>query len=109
MTQEELDALMAEDLSDLGNSIDSIDSIGLEEPNQKEFYKLMQNAYGNDAVDILKSRPKLNVHTINSLEVFDKRIYDTFGEAFVHDLISYNIRDYQEFLIFITIVNNNIS
>ena len=36
MTQEELDALMAEDLSDLGNSIDSIDSIGLEEPNQKE-------------------------------------------------------------------------
>ncbi|WP_086246450.1 chemotaxis protein [Campylobacter vicugnae] len=36
MTQEELDALMAEDLSDLGNSINSIDSIGLEEPNQKE-------------------------------------------------------------------------
>lgn len=69
-----------------------------EEDSQKEFYKLMQNAYGDKAVKILKSRPKLNVHTINSLETFDERIIDNFGEAFVHDLISYNIRDFQEFL-----------
>ena len=57
----------------------------------------MQNAYGDKAVKILKSRPRLNVNNINSLESFDQQIIDNFGEAFVHDLISYNIRDFQDF------------
>ena len=69
-----------------------------DEDSQKEFYKLIKNAYGTKAVEILEARPELNVHTINSLEVFDERIINNFGEAFVHDLISYNIRDNQEFL-----------
>ncbi|MFR2534906.1 MAG: hypothetical protein ACLS95_06750 [Clostridia bacterium] len=68
------------------------------EDSKKEFYILMQKAYGEKALDILKSRPNLDVHTINSLEVFDSRIIDNFGEAFVHDLINYNILDFQEFL-----------
>ena len=90
------------------SSIEEIESyfkkVEKEEDSQKEFYKLMQNAYGDKAVKILKSRPRLNVNNINSLESFDQQIIDNFGEAFVHDLISYNIRDFQEFL---DVIKNN--
>ena len=54
--------------------------------------------YIEKAKKILESRPNLDVHTINSLEVFDENILGEFGEAFVHDCISYNLRDFSEFL-----------
>lgn len=62
------------------------------------FKLLIENAYGKQAKEILDSRPELNVHTINSLESFDKRIFDNFGLGFTHDLLSYNIRDFSSFL-----------
>ncbi len=62
------------------------------------FEKIIETTYGERAVALLKSRPQLNVHTINSLECLDERIFNTYGEAFVHDTISYNIRDFSEFL-----------
>ena len=62
------------------------------------FEKIIQEAYGDRALEIVKSRPQLNVHSINSLEVFDSRILDEYGEGFVHDCISYNIRNFSEFL-----------
>lgn len=62
------------------------------------FKEIIENAYGTKAKEILESRPELNVHTINSLEVFDNRILDNFELGFVHDLISYNIRDFSGFL-----------
>lgn len=62
------------------------------------FENIIQEAYGDRALEILKSRPQLNVHSINSLEVFDSRILDEYGEGFVHDCISYNIRNFSEFL-----------
>ena len=84
------------------NSIEDIkayfEQVKNNEETTEEFYKLMQNAYGDKAVEILRSRPGLNVHTINSLEDFDSRISDNFGEAFVHGLLNYNIRDHQEFM-----------
>ena len=68
------------------------------EDTREEFYTLMGNAYGESAVEVLRSRSGLNVHTINSLEDFDSRIMDNFGEGFVHNLLNYNIRDHQEFM-----------
>lgn len=65
---------------------------------QEEFLDIIQTAYGDKAADIIKSRPQLNVHSINSLEVFDSKIIESYGEAFVHDSISYNLRDFSEFL-----------
>lgn len=62
------------------------------------FEDIIQETYGERALEILKSRPQLNVHSINSLEVFDSRILDEYGEGFVHDCISYNIRNFSEFL-----------
>ena len=72
--------------------------LDLGQDNSEEFKTLLENAYGTHARETLDSRPGLDVHSINSLEVFDKRIIDNFGEAFVHDLISYNIRDFSSFL-----------
>ena len=68
------------------------------EDTNETFKALMQKAYGDTAKDILDSRPNLNVHTINSLESFDERITNNFSHGFVHDLLSYNIRDFSEFL-----------
>lgn len=64
----------------------------------KLFREIIQRAYGDTAKEILESRPNLNIHSINSLEVFDDRILGRFGESFTHDCISYNIRDFSEFL-----------
>ena len=64
----------------------------------EKFVSIMERTYGEEAKEILKSRPELNVHSINSLEVFDSRIIGRYGEAFVHDCISYNLRDFSEFL-----------
>lgn len=65
---------------------------------QQEFTDIIRTTYGDRASNILESRPQLNVHSINSLEVFDSQILDTYGDAFVHDCISYNLRDFSEFL-----------
>lgn len=84
------------------NSIETIkkyfEKYSLGQDNSEELKALLENAYGLHAREILEARPELDVHSINSLEVFDKRIIDNFGEAFVHDLISYNIRDFSAFL-----------
>lgn len=72
--------------------------MSLGQDNSEEFRTMIENAYGSRAREILESRPELNVHNINSLEVFDSRIIDNFGEAFVHDAISYNLRDFSGFL-----------
>lgn len=84
------------------NSVDEIkeyfSQINLYEKPSEEFYKLIKNAYGEKAYEIVKSRPGLNVHTINSFENFDKQILNNFGESFVHNLLNYNIRDHQELM-----------
>jgi len=64
----------------------------------EDFKKIIELTYGERARKILDSRPKLNVHSINSLEVFDERILNTFGEAFVHNCITYNMYDFSGFL-----------
>ena len=59
--------------------------------NKDVFNMLITNAYGKNASDILKSRPNLNEHNINSLEIFNPTILEKFEVGLVHDLISYNI------------------
>ena len=69
-----------------------------ETEGKDEFRQIIENTYGDKAIEILDSRNQLDVYGINSLEVFDERILDNFSEEFVHDLISYNIRDFSSFL-----------
>lgn len=63
-----------------------------------KFKRIIKNAYGDRAVEILEGRPELDVHEINSLEVFDERIIDNFSKAFVNDLITYNFENFSSFL-----------
>ena len=69
---------------------------GLECKN--EFRKIILQAYGDKAVEILDNREQLNVYNINSLEIFDSRILNTFSSDFINDLISYNFRGISAFL-----------
>lgn len=69
------------------------------------FYDIIEKSYGKDARNILESRPGLDIHEINSLEVFDTRIQSIFEgktglsyEAFVHNCLSYNIENFSGFL-----------
>lgn len=84
------------------NSIETInkyfEKYRLGQDNSEELKVLLEKAYGPHAREILEARSELDVHSLNSLEVFDRRIMENFGEAFVHDLISYNIRDFSGFL-----------
>ena len=73
-------------------------SISNHEEIKPIFEKIIETAYGERAANIIKSRPQLDVHSINSLECLDERILNSYGEAFVHDTISYNIRNFSEFL-----------
>lgn len=69
---------------------------GLECKN--EFRKIILQAYGDKAVEILDNREQLNVYNINSLEIFDSRIMNTFSSDFINDLISYNFKGISAFL-----------
>lgn len=68
------------------------------EDNQELFYKLFYNAYGDKALQIIKSRPGLNPFTVNSFEIFRPEIINNFKEGFIHDLLSYNIKGFSNFL-----------
>ena len=66
--------------------------------NTDLFNLIIKNTYGEDAGNILKSRPRLNEHNINSLEIFNPIIIEKFGIGLIHDLISYNISNMSYFL-----------
>lgn len=73
--------------------------------SRNAFYNIIEKSYGKDARNILESRPGLDVHEIDSLEVFDNRIKSIFEgkaglsyEAFVHNCLSYNIENFSGFL-----------
>lgn len=68
------------------------------EDTHESFMNLIKNAYGENAANILRNRTNLDVHEINSLEIFDSRIMKNFSLAFVNDLISYNIEEFTGFL-----------
>ena len=87
-----MDKIEAEKLKDFFKKLEKGEDIN------EEFIDIMSKVYGEHAKIILESRPGLSVHSINSLEIFDKRIIDNFGEAFVHNLLSYNFEDFSEFL-----------
>ena len=81
---------------DINNYIESC--YLMKEDNQELFYKLFKNAYGDKALQIIKSRPGLNPYTISSFEIFRPEIINNFKEGFVHDLLSYNIKGFSNFL-----------
>ena len=88
------------------NSVETIASYcdkllqqGDTEEVREEFTKIINNTYGENAKKILEEREELkNIENINSLDIFDDRITNSFSEEFINDLLSYNIQDFSTFL-----------
>lgn len=56
----------------------------IEKPNMSLFIQLLTNAYGEHVKNIFDKRPELYYEDIRNLEIFDKNIYETFGEDFIN-------------------------
>ena len=69
-----------------------------EEDSKPYFLHIIRNTYGEDAIEILESRPNLSARTINSLEVFDSRIMKNFSKEMINDFITYNFEGFSSFL-----------
>lgn len=60
------------------------------------FYQIIETAYGKDALEIVKSRKNLDFINISFLNVLS--LTNDFSVGFIHDCISYNFKNYNEFL-----------
>lgn len=79
--------------------IENILKSGDTKESREQFLSIIDNTYGEKATKILKEREELqDIRNISSLEIFDKRITNTFSEAFINDLLSYNIENFSAFL-----------
>lgn len=64
-----------------------------------EFYDLVANTYGKEALYFLKERPGLNYSDISNIEIFNPNILNNFRKGFIDDLLSYNFGGYTNELI----------
>ena len=64
-----------------------------------EFYDLVANTYGKEALYFLKERPGLNYSDISNIEIFNPNVLNNFRKGFIDDLLSYNFGGYTNELI----------
>lgn len=64
-----------------------------------EFYDLVANTYGKEALYFLKERPGLNYSDISNIEIFNPNILNNFRKGFIDDLLSYDFGGYTNELI----------
>ena len=64
-----------------------------------EFYDLVANTYGKEALYFLKERPGLNYSDISNIEIFNPNVLKNFRKGFIDDLLSYNFGGYTNELI----------
>lgn len=58
-------------------------------PNMDDLKEILVKTYGEHVNKILDERPNLKLSHIPVLDIFDKEIYDKFGEATIHNMLSY--------------------
>lgn len=68
------------------------------EKHCQEFRSIIYDAYGEKALKILESRPGLNWENVVNTDVFSKEVLENFREGFVHDLLSYDFKDIDQFI-----------
>lgn len=75
-----------------------------EEDNKKALFKeIIEEAYGNEALKILKEREGLDLENVVNTEIFLPQVLNNFREGFIQDLLSY---DFEKIDDFIKIVKN---
>lgn len=67
-------------------------------PTSAAFKKIIINAYGESAANILQNRPNVNIDMIEEPRIFDSRIIDKLGEGFVQQLMNYKIHNINYFI-----------
>lgn len=63
---------------------------GGDSKTKQMFREIVGKVYGDHAYKILVQRPGLHFENIKDYRVFEKSIYDTMGENFVHQLINFD-------------------
>ena len=58
-------------------------------PNMGDLREILVKTYGEHVNKILDERPNLKLSHIPVLDIFDKGIYDKFGEVTIHNMLSY--------------------
>ena len=58
-------------------------------PNMNDLREILVTTYGEHVNKILNERPNITLTHIPVLDIFDKEIYDKFGEATIHNMLSY--------------------
>lgn len=64
-----------------------------------DFYDLVANTYGKEALYFLKERPGLNYSDISNIEIFNPNVLNNFRKGFIDDLLSYNFGGYTNELV----------
>lgn len=64
-----------------------------------EFYDLVANTYGKEALYFLKERPGLNYSDVSNIEIFNHNVLNNFRKGFIDDLLSYNFGGYTNELV----------
>ena len=61
-------------------------------PSEEKFKELIIDTYGENAKRVLESRPGITSDIIPNLRIFDPVIFEEFGEATVHNQLTYNTK-----------------
>lgn len=64
-----------------------------------EFYDLIADTYGKEALYFLRERPGLNYFDISNIEIFNSNVLHNFRKGFIDDLLSYDFGGYTNKLI----------
>ncbi len=66
----------------------------LNDPSYEHLIKIVENIYGSTCANILKNRPKLNADLIPTLDIFDKKVVDTFGYQNIQNFLTYENKSF---------------
>ncbi len=66
----------------------------LNNPSYEHLIKIVENIYGSECANILKNRPKLNANLIPTLDIFDKKVVDTFGYQNIQNFLTYENKSF---------------
>ena len=91
-TKEKLQLVGEEKIIELFKHFNNVGYLyrGGDSKTKQMFREIVGQVYGKHAYKVLAERPNLHFENIKDYRVFEKVIYDTMGENFVHQLINFD-------------------
>ena len=69
-----------------------------EQKVKESFRDIMSDAFGEESLKVLDSRPGLNLFNIENTEVFNENIMHHFSREFIDDCLSYHFANYNSWI-----------